>query len=373
MKNYLYILIAGIIGYSCSQATAPAEEEHKTSTALKLTDEQLAFNQIEVGKLPKGVVYHSIRSTGNVDVPPNHSIKLSAPIEAYMSKLLVLPGDKVKKGQVLAYLTHPSVAEIQKDYLSAKSDLDFVKKDVERKAGLLDDKTVSQRSYDQLLNEQVSAEANLRALETDLIRLGIDPSRIDPQAVSQTLSLKAPIAGMITDLFLKTGEHVNTSEPVLSILNHEHEHVELQVYQQDLRKVKKGMRVLLRLPGETEQYDGEVFLVNTQLSKETLSANIHVHPAENFPDVAINSVVFGEIIYQEDSAYVLPSTELLKEGEISYAFMSTADGFEKLKVSPGYDDGTHVAILGPDQLLTGNAVLKGNYNLNGGNIESDEH
>lgn len=372
MKNFIYIIIAGLMVLSCGQSTVPTEEVSQESAALKLTKEQMAFNHIEVGKLPKGVVCHTISSTGNVDVPPNHSIKLSSPIEAYLSKILVLPGDKVNKGQVLGYLIHPAIAELQMNYLSAKSQLEFVKKDVARKLDLLDGKTVSQRNFEQLKNDEVAAEAHLSALESDLGRLGINPASITSDKVSQTLPLRAPIAGMVTDLFLKTGEHVNTSEPILSLLNNDHEHVELQVYQQDLNKVKKGMKVLLRLPGETREYDGEVFLVNSQLSKETLSANIHVHPAEDFPDVAINSVVFGKIIYQVDSSYVLPSTELLKEGELSFAFINSIDGFKKVKVDVGYDDGNYVAVLGPQELINGEVVLQGNYNLNGGNLESGD-
>ena len=371
MKNFIYIIIAGLLVLSCGQSEAPTEEAKDESTALKLTKEQLVYNQIEVGKLPTGVVYHTISSTGNVDVPPNHSIKLSAPIEAYLSRVLVLPGDKVKKGQVLGYLTHPSVAELQKNYLSARSHLEFVQKDVARKSELLDGKTVSQRNYEQLVSDQIAAEANLRALEADLNRLGLNPTNVSSESVTQTLPLRAPIEGMITDLFLKTGEHVNTSEPILSILNHEHEHVELQVYQQDLRKVKKGMKVLLRLPAETQEYGGEVFLVNSQLNRETLSANIHVHPAEDFPDVAINSVVFGEIIYQVDSSFVLPSTEILKEGENSFAFTNSNEGFKKVQLEVGHDDGKNVAIFGPQEVINGReVVLRGNYNLNGGNIES---
>ncbi|MBR08442.1 MAG: hypothetical protein CMP48_12290 [Rickettsiales bacterium] len=366
MKNFIYIIIAGLLVLGCGQSEAPTEEANEESTALKLTKEQMTYNQIEVGKLPKGVVYHTISSTGNVDVPPNHSIRLSAPIEAYLSKVLVLPGDKVKKGQVLGYLTHPSIAELQRNYLTAKSQLEYITKDVVRKSQLIDGKTVSQRNYELLKSDQVTAEANLRAIEADLSRLGINTSSISAESVSQTLPLRAPIAGMVTDLFLKTGEHVNTSEPILSLLNHEHEHVELQVYQQDLSKVKKGMKVLLRLPGETQEYGGEVFLVNSQLSRETLSANIHVHPDEDFPDVAINSVVFGKIVYQADSAFVLSSTEVLKEGELSFAFINSAEGFKKIQINAGYDDGNQVAILGPEEVLTGEVVLKGNYNLNGG-------
>ncbi|MEQ8473407.1 MAG: efflux RND transporter periplasmic adaptor subunit [Marinoscillum sp.] len=375
MKSIIYISLVSIMLLSCEQPKEESESKPEEQL-IHLSQEQLTYNNIKIGRLKRGVVKHKIKATGMVDVPPNYSIRLSSPLEAYVSKLLILPGNTVRKGQVIAHLTHPGIAQVQKDYLTARAQKQFLEKDLERKKSLLTENGVSQKSYDQLESEYTEINTRLKSLENELRRLDISPSFVSTDNITQTLRLKAPIDGVITDLFRKTGEYVGASEPLLSILNRDHEHIELQVFQNDLMKVKKGMPVELRLFGNDKQvFNGEVFLVNAQLDRETLSSNIHVHPGENFPDIAINSVVFGEIIYQMDSAHIVPSSEIIREGNTYFLFQKTAEGFKKVEVETGYNDGSNIAILGPQEILESELILKGNYYLNGSSIGGggDEH
>lgn len=365
MKYINPFILLAILVAACSAPAAEQAEEESTSEAITLSAEQLAYNQIETGKLTKGPVYHTVKATGMVDVPPNFSLKLSAPIEAYVTKIKVLPGDKVNKGQVLAQLTHPAIAQLQKDFLGMQAQLKFVTEDLERKEQLLDGKAVAQRTYDQLKSDQVSLQAQLRSLEQEMSRLGMDSKNLQASSVSQVLELRAPIAGVVTDVFIKTGEHVSTVDPIVSILNREHEHVELQIFQGDLAKVKKSMLVNMRLPGGETIYTGEVFLVNTQLNTESLSANVHVHPGEDFPHLPVNAVVFGEVVYQVDSVYTLPKSEVIREGNAYFIFIKTNEGFVKTLIDVGYTDEQNVEITGPAEVLKQEVVVKGNYNLNG--------
>jgi len=366
MKNRIFILSTLFLIGACSAPKVEESEESKEAElAIQLTAEQMEYNHIKTGKLEKGAVFHTVKATGMIDVPPNFALKLSSPIEAYVSKIMVLPGDRVTKGQVVGYLTHPSIASTQQDYLSTKARLEFVSADLARKADLLAGKAVSQREYDQLKSEEVNLKSQMKSLDAEMSRLGINKSKLNSENVSQTIPLTAPIAGVITDLFTKTGEFVSTSNPILSILNREHEHVELQVFQNDLAKVMKGMEVRLKLPGSEAKYEGEVFLINTQLNSETLSANVHVHPHGDFPHLPINAVVFGEIIYQTDSGYVLPKSEIIKEGASTFIFVNGANGFEKQAVEVGFDDGVNIQITGPQTIFNQEVVLEGNYYLNG--------
>ena len=372
MKSFLYLSLVGLFVLSCEQpkedsASKPGEQ------FINLSQEQLSYNNIRIGKLKRGVVNHKIKATGMVDVPPNHSIKLSSPLEAYVSKLLILPGDKVHKGQIIAHLTHPGIAQVQKDYLTARAEKQFLEKDLKRKKSLLTENGVSQKSYDLLESEYTEITSRLKSLVNEIKRLDITPSLVSTDNITQTLKMKSPIDGVITDLFSKTGQYIGASEPLMSILNRDHEHVELQVFQNDLMKIKKGMKVELRLPGNDEVFNGDVFLVNAQLDRETLSSNIHVHPGEGFPDVAINSVVFGEIIYQADSAYTVSSSEIIREATSYFLFQKTSDGFKRVQVETGLNDGSNIAIVGPQDIFNAEMVLDGNYYLNGSMTDSEGH
>ena len=363
MKNLPYITVLSLI-MACSQGSVK-EEDIVSEDLIQLSKEQLEYNEIRTGLMPEGPLYHKIKATGQVDIPPNYAVKVSAPTEAYVSQLKVLPGQRVDRGQLLARLQHPSIAEIQKSYLTARAELNYLSKDLSRKQGLSDGNTVSAREIEMLQSREQSTAAGLKSIESELERLGIDYRNLTSESVSQTLEVRAPISGVVTDLFSQTGQYAGPNDPILTISSREHEHVELEVFQEDLPKVKKGMEVLMRLPGEETIYTGEIFLTNIQLDKETLSGNVHVHLGEDFPDLPIGAVVFAEIIYRTDTGYLMPRAEIIREGKASYIFTNSPDGFRKQKVEVGFDDGANVQITGPQELLGSKVVLQGNYYLNG--------
>tara|TARA_Y100001972_G_scaffold125916_2_gene178277 strand:+ start:736 stop:1830 length:1095 start_codon:yes stop_codon:yes gene_type:complete len=363
MKNLIYITVLSLL-IACSQNTEQVEQV-EAAGLIQLTSEQLAFNEIQTGAMPKGPIYHKVRATGQVDIPPNYSVKISSPTEAYVTQLKVLPGQRVVRGQLLARLKHLSIAEIQKTYLTALAELNYVRKDLARKQGLIDGNTVSAREYERLQSEEQSKTANLKSIESELVRLGIEFDNLTSETVTQTLDVRAPISGVVTDLFSQTGQFAAPNDPLLTISSRDHEHVELEVFQEDLVKIREGMEVWMRLPGQEKIYSGEIFLTNIQLDKETLSGNVHVHVGEDFPELPIGAVVFGEIIYQVDSGYVMPRSEVIREGTNHFIFTSSHEGYKKQQVEIGFDDGVNVNIKGPQEMLGTEVVLKGNYYLNG--------
>ena len=248
MKNLIYITVLSLL-IACSQNTEQVEQV-EAAGLIQLTSEQLAFNEIQTGAMPKGPIYHKVRATGQVDIPPNYSVKISSPTEAYVTQLKVLPGQRVVRGQLLARLKHLSIAEIQKTYLTALAELNYVRKDLARKQGLIDGNTVSAREYERLQSEEQSKTANLKSIESELVRLGIEFDNLTSETVTQTLDVRAPISGVVTDLFSQTGQFAAPNDPLLTISSRDHEHVELEVFQEDLVKIREGMEVWMRLPGQ---------------------------------------------------------------------------------------------------------------------------
>lgn len=370
MKKYHILIISALIWSACSEHKTEDHDHDEHSELLTLSKEQMAYNHIEEGSMATGKVNYQIKATGRVDVPPNFSVNLSSPVEGYVTNLKVLPGDKVGKGQIVAKLRHPKIADIQRDYLSIKSQYEYLSKDVERKKDLLDGNTVSIREYEKLLSEQQAKGAALQSLKAELQRLGISTNSITAESISQYLDVRAPISGVITETYVQTGAYVDSDASLINILNKEHVHVEMEVFQNDLSKLKKGMPVNMRIPGQEKTYLGEVFLINTQLDPETLSANVHVHPEGEFPELAINSVVFGEIIYRQDSGHIVPNNEIIRKGNQHFVFAKKDEGYERVTVQTGHSDDKNTLITGPAEVFDQTVITKGSYYLNG-DIESE--
>ncbi|MEP4532876.1 MAG: efflux RND transporter periplasmic adaptor subunit [Cyclobacteriaceae bacterium] len=365
MKYLSIIIFLGTLLNSCTQSETIQAPGEVASDAITLTSEQVKANNIKIGQLPKGLVYHKIKATGRMDVPPNNSLDVSVPITAYVKSINVLPGDVVTKGQILAVLNHPSIIKIQSSYLAAKSELDYMLVDLIRKEKLTSSSTVSAREYEALKAQKAAAESTLSAIEADLDRMGIDSRSITPDNITNRLIITAPISGTVTEVFAKVGALVNPDVSIININNRDHQHVELQVYQTDIPKLELGMDVEIKLPKGDDTFKGEVFLINGTLNSETLATNVHVHPEEHFPKLARHSVVFAEVIYGVDSGYVMSSSELIRQGDRYFVFVKDGDGFSKEVVEVGHDDGDNALILGPQNLLDRQFVISGSYYLNG--------
>ena len=55
---------------------------------------------------------HMWRQTGNLEVPPQNEATVTAIVGSNVTLIKVIEGDKVSKGQVLAYLSHPNLIKI---------------------------------------------------------------------------------------------------------------------------------------------------------------------------------------------------------------------------------------------------------------------
>ncbi|MEO9477685.1 MAG: efflux RND transporter periplasmic adaptor subunit [Cyclobacteriaceae bacterium] len=365
MKYLSIIFFLGTLLISCTQSETTQASGEVTSDKVTLTSEQVKSNNIKLGQLPKGLVYHKIKATGRMDVPPNNSLDVSVPISAYVKSINVLPGEVVTKGQTLAVLNHPSIIKMQSSYLAAKSELDYVSADLIRKEKLTSSSTVSAREYEALKAQKAAAESTLSAIVADLNRMGISPHSITPENITNRLNISAPISGTVTEVFAKVGALVNPDASIININDRDHQHVELQVYQTDIPKIGLGMGVEIKLPKGNNTFKGTVFLINGTLNNETLATNVHVHPEENFPKLARHSVVFAEVIFGVDSGYVMSSSELIRQGDRYFVFVKDGDGFSKEEVEVGHDDGVNILILGPQDLLDKQFVISGSYYLNG--------
>ena len=75
-----------------------------------------------------------IKTTGQIETLPNQKVKVQAPVDSTLVELLVKPGDRVSKGQILAVLSSAELAQLRVESLSkraeAEADLQQAKADL---------------------------------------------------------------------------------------------------------------------------------------------------------------------------------------------------------------------------------------------------
>jgi len=156
--------------------------------------------------------------------------------------------------------------------------------------------------------------------------------------------LPAPFAGTVTKLNAHKGQLVTPQDVIMEVIDREHMHVELQVFQRDIPKVKEGQKILFTVPAfeNGNEYEGEVSLVGKNLDLNTKTIRVHGHFHEQ--DILIPGLyVEAQIVTEPKRRRVLPEDAVIRDqGKYYYFIQSGKEGkhllFEKVQIQAGITD-----------------------------------
>jgi cobalt-zinc-cadmium efflux system membrane fusion protein len=104
------------------------------------------------------------------------------------------------------------------------------------------------------------------------------------------------------------GKFLAQSEMIMEILDVDHIHLELNVFEKDVLKIKKGDSLTFKIPELSDQsYKAYVKLIGAEVN-ENRSVRVHAHPLEE--DVNFSVGMFVNAIFESDSQekLALPET-----------------------------------------------------------------
>ncbi|MBN2638573.1 MAG: efflux RND transporter periplasmic adaptor subunit [Bacteroidales bacterium] len=344
---------------------APAQENQFVISAEQFNTSGMQFSTIE-----SHTFHEKVMTQGYLDVPPSNKAKISSYFPGKVSKINVLIGDRVNKGQELLRITDPAFIGIQKDYLISKNDLEYQTKEYHRQQKLASDSITSEKTLQMTKTSYTSAMATYEDLKKKLALLNLNSKNIEGGKFHTEVSIVAPISGSITMLNVTLGSHVNTSDVMMEIINNSEEHLELNVFEKDILKIKEGQQIAFSIPdiGNTE-YMGEVKLIGKSIDSETRTIKVHGHLEQPHPRFITGMYVSASIYTSEVSKLAIPESALIKQEDNYFILLlkqKKSDEYilEKEQVIPGIVEKGMVQISGNPKVQQGMQVLsKGAFYL----------
>ena len=267
---------------STPENTAPQPEEPTSNEAVTLSQAQFDYAGISLGKIELQEFHDVIKSTGMLDIPPGNQVAVHAYYGGYVKKIDLLPGEKVRQGQVLFVLENPDYIPIQQEFLELKSQMAYLKSDFERQQTLAADKVASQKSLLKAESDYQSALARFASLKRQLELMNIDPEKLQADQLVTTMSVFAPISGYVTEVNIVRGDFLDPSETALRLINTDHIHVELHVFEKDLPRLAIGQSIhFATQDNPSVSYDAYVHLINKTVDPDTRMVNVHGHLADD--------------------------------------------------------------------------------------------
>ncbi len=273
------ILLLSLVFASCKNKTEEAKQEehqHEATNKVELTDEQFKVANVTFGNIEMKALSGTIKVNGMLDVPPQNLVSVSAPMGGVLKSTELLQGLKVKKGEVIAVIQNADFIQIQQDYVDSKSQLEFLEAEYKRQEELSKENVNSQKVLLQAKTQYQSMMAKVSGLRSKLALLGINTSQLESGNFQNAITLYAPINGYVTQVNVNIGMFVNPTDVMFKIVDTEHLHAELTVFEKDVPKLKIGQKVRFTLANETTERTATVYLIGREIMEDR-TVRIHCH------------------------------------------------------------------------------------------------
>ncbi|MBK9191226.1 MAG: efflux RND transporter periplasmic adaptor subunit [Crocinitomicaceae bacterium] len=374
MKNLtkIQLILAAAILSACSgnviTNTATTEIEN-TNHSVQLTQEQITAMDIQSARPEKMNLAYSIETNGMLELPPQNKATLSAIISGRVKNILVIQGDYVKKGQLLASLENPDFLKLQQDYLTAKNDVNYFEKEFERAKILREKEINSEKSFAKTETDLKDAQVRCNGLKAQLELIGINLKQLEAGEFTSAVPVRSPIDGYVRTVEINLGQYINPSDALFEIVDNEHLHLSLNVFEKDIAKIKEGQNVHFYTSSNPEDVlEGTVFSVGKAFEKDLKAIKVYADIADKREYLIPGMYVNGHIELDSNMTYVLPKEALIEEAGIWYVFSPGENNklsFEKIQVQPGASEGnkTEVIFINSEDAQR-EFVTKGAYYLN---------
>jgi len=373
--KYIYILILSIVFYSCNenkkQSTEAVETNTETHFHVDVSSAQFESESMKLGNLKPQDFFETVSTTGYIDVPPQNKASVSSFMDGYVTNTPLLVGDEVQKGQLVVTLQNPEYVELQQNYMEVTETLNYLKSEYERQKTLFEENITSKKNYLKAESEYKSNLAHYNGLKQKLKMLNLNPKRVEQGKISSTISLFAPINGFVTKVNVSNGSYVDASSEIVEIVDTDHIHLELSVFEKDILNIKKGQAIKFKIPeASDETFDAEVYLVGTSIDEtnRTIEIHGHLHDDEHQKTFVRGMFVEANIITNTNKIKALPIEAVAEIDGKYFALIlnSKHEGnyeFERTEVNIGKQNEHFVEILNANDFEDKQVLTKGAYML----------
>ncbi len=346
--------------------TEAVKDSSKANTAniVTVTPEQYKTAGIQTGTVAQMPLSNVIQVSGSVHVPPQNLVSVTTQMGGIIKNTSLLEGSFVKKGQVIATLQNQEYVQLQQDYLQSKSDLEYSSAEYQRQQELAKENVNAKKVLQQARNNYQSALIRVNSLRQRLQLININPASLNPGNIRSTINIYAPTSGYVTKVKVNVGVYVNPNDVMFEIVNSTNMHIELNVFEKDLSKIKPGQKVRYTLANETTERIASVELVGKEI-KPDKTVVIHCTPA---PGAVLTPGTYVSALIETTGQKVqaVPETAVVEFEGKKYVFLEEKPStFKMQEITTGINAEGYTEIFLPESYARTNTkiVFKGAYEL----------
>ena len=262
-------------------APASASNTPLPDVVVHLSQDAVKRAGIVVTPVESGSSAAEMRLPGVVEPNAYRQVVVTPLVAGRVTKVGPALGDRVRRGQTLAEVYSPALAEAQTRYVSARAMLDAHDRELQRTQKLVEIGAASRAELERIHAEHAAQTAAVQSARSQLELLGLSAAALDSltpgQSVSATTSVPTPIDGVVTERGANVGLNVDPATKLFTVVNLSTVWIVGDVYEKDLSRVRVGTDAAVTTSAYPDlRLRGRVSYIDPQVSTQTRTAKVRV-------------------------------------------------------------------------------------------------
>ncbi len=311
-----------------NKAEAHGHEEHDEHAEemdyqnIPLSEKQVKTVDLKMGVAQNRELDAMLKVNGTIVLRAQDMADVASLMGGVVKSINVKEGQRVAKGQIVATIENTEIVSLQREYFSAFKECEMARIDLERQKTLSSAGAGVKKT---LLNAEKTykvAQANLLGIGKQLQQLGISTHQVAKGNLTTVFPLRAPMGGTVGEMTASIGSYADMQTPLMKIRNNQAIECDLNVFENDIDKVKNGDRVMVSLTNQPGVVvSGHVYGMNEYFKDGTKSVAVHVKlDATRGAKLFDGMYVSGKIATGRQLCVALPSKAIVNADGKQYIF-----------------------------------------------------
>ncbi len=325
-----------------ADAKAPQDQTSQNQALVKPSAELLA--RLSFAKVEEVDWRTQLKVSGSIELDEKRVARVGTTVSGRVTEIKVLRGDQVKKGDVLAMVHSPVLAEAQLTYLQAQSQYDLARKAAARAQLLFKEGVIAAAEQQRRESELVSNEAEWQAARDRMHILGMTDADIKQlersRKIQSVTSLRAPIDGVVIDRKVSQGQVLEPADLAYTIADLAQIWVVGEVPERYSADMYREKAVTVTIPAlASEERKTQLSYVADTVTPQTRTLRVRAvldnQDGRLKPDMLATLIIEGKA----KKRLAIPETAIVREENVDKVFIKVApDQFELITVKLGEEE-----------------------------------
>ncbi len=371
-----------------ASSSARAPQTQAADDTVTLSAEAVAKAQITVTPVESAHVDGGITIAGLIEPNAYRQTVVTALVPGRVTRVIAELGQHVRRGQILAEIYSPELAEAQRAYVSSSAALQAHEQQLARTERLAAIGSASRQELEMTHAEHTTLTSSVEGARSRLQLLGLTADQMaglsSSSHISAATEVRAPLDGVVAVRQANVGVNVEGSVPLFTVVDLSNVWVVGDLYEQDFPRVRVGSPTTIVVSAYPDlALRSTVSYIDPQLSRETRTAKVRaeVQNAQGRLRFGMYAQMRVETEAVDVVVPVIPKAAIQTVGDHAVVYVAdprTPGRFIERRIRTGPENGDRIAVasgvtVGESVVSSGSFFLRAErerLNLSAGAVSS---